>query len=69
MAGKTLTPAEFTFEGTYDSWTKVARGEVDMQSAVLKGLLRFKGSITKILTYRDRFMRIAEMLKGQANEF
>lgn len=63
------SPAEFTFEGTYDAWTKVAKGEMDMQSAVLKGQLKFKGSITKILMYRDRFMRIAEVLKGQPKDF
>jgi putative sterol carrier protein len=61
--------AEFSFEGTYDAWTKVAKGEVDMQSAVLKGQLKFKGSITKILMYRDRFMRIAEVLKGLPKEY
>jgi putative sterol carrier protein len=62
-------PAEFTFEGTYDAWTKVAKGEMDMQSAVLKGQLKFKGSITKILMYRDRFLRIAEVLKGLPKDF
>ena len=61
--------AEFTFEGTYDAWTKVAKGELDMQSAVLKGQLKFKGSITKILMYRDRFMQIAEVLKGLPKEY
>jgi len=62
-------PAEFSFEGTYDAWTKVAKGELDMQAAVLKGQLKFKGSITKILMYRDRFMRIAEVLKGLPKEY
>jgi len=62
-------PAEFTFEGTYDAWTKVAKGEMDMQSAVLKGQLKFQGSITKILMYRDRFLRIAEVLKGVPKDF
>ncbi len=61
--------AEFSFEGTYDAWVKVAKGEMDMQSAVLKGQLKFKGSITKILMYRDRFLRIAELLKGVQKEF
>jgi len=61
--------AEFSFEGTYESWSKVAKGELDMQSAVLKGQLKFKGSITKILMYRDRFMRIAEVLKGLPKEY
>ncbi|MDG6901059.1 MAG: SCP2 sterol-binding domain-containing protein [Nitrososphaerota archaeon] len=61
--------AEFTFEGSYDAWTKVAKGELDLQSAVLKGQLKFKGSITKILMYRDRFMRIADVLKGLPKEY
>lgn len=57
------TPAEFAFEGPVESWGKVARGEVDLQSAVLKGQLKFKGSITKILMYRDRFIRVADLMK------
>ncbi|MDA4116687.1 MAG: SCP2 sterol-binding domain-containing protein [Thaumarchaeota archaeon] len=61
--------AEFSFEGAYETWTKVAKGEVDLQSAVLKGLLKFKGSITKILFYRDRFTRIAEVIRATPVEF
>ena len=61
--------AEFSLEGPYEAWTKVAKGEVDIQSAVLKGLLKFKGSITKILFYRDRFMRIAEVMRSIPLEF
>ena len=63
------TTAEFSFEGSYDAWSKVAKGEMDMQSAVLKGQLKFEGSITKILMYRDRFMRIAELMKDIQKEF
>lgn len=63
------TAAEFSFEGTYDSWAKVAKGEVDIQSAVLKGQLKFKGSLTKILTYRDKFIRVAEIMKQVPKEF
>jgi putative sterol carrier protein len=61
--------AEFSFEGSYETWTKVAKGEVDFQSAVLKGLLKFKGSITKILLYKDRFLRIAEVMRSIQVEF
>lgn len=61
--------AEFTFDGTYESWAKVAKGEIDLQSAVLKGLLKFKGSITKILIYRDRFVRVADIMKQIPTEF
>ena len=61
--------AEFSFEGSYETWTKVAKGEVDFQSAVLKGLLKFRGSITKILFYKDRFLRIAEVMRSIQVEF
>jgi putative sterol carrier protein len=61
--------AEFSFEGSYETWTKVAKGEVDFQSAVLKGLLKFKGSITKILFHKDRFLRIAEIMRSIPVEF
>jgi putative sterol carrier protein len=66
---ESAAPAEFSFEGSYETWTRVAKGEVDFQSAVLKGLLKFKGSITKILFYKDRFLRIAEAMRSIQVEF
>lgn len=63
------TQAEFSFDGPYDAWTRIAKGDLDLQSAVLKGQLRFKGSIMKILTYRDRFMRIGDLIKDSPKEF
>jgi len=62
-------PAEFSFDGTYDAWTKVVKGEVDIQSAVLKGQLKFKGSITKILMYKDKFIRFAEVMSNVPKEY
>ena len=61
--------SEFSFDGSYDAWTKVARGEVDIQSAVLKGQLKFRGSLTKILMYKDRFIRVAEIMRDVPKEF
>lgn len=63
------TAAEFSFEGPYEVWTKVGKGEVDLQAAVLKGMLKFRGSITKILFYKDRFIRIAEVIRSVPVEF
>ncbi len=63
------TPAEFNLDGNYESWWKIAQGEVDIQSAVLKGQLRFKGSLTKVLMYRDRFIRVAEIMREVPKEF
>jgi len=62
-------PAEFSLDGTYDSWCKVAKGEVDLQSAVLKGQLKFKGSLVKVLTYRDKLARVADVMKEVPKEF
>jgi len=61
--------AEFSLDGTYDSWCKVAKGEVDLQSAVLKGQLKFKGSLVKVLTYRDKLARVADVMKEVPKEF
>ncbi|MDG6955874.1 MAG: SCP2 sterol-binding domain-containing protein [Nitrososphaerota archaeon] len=61
--------AEFSFDGTYETWCKVARGELDLQSAVLKGQLRFKGSLPKIIMYRERLTRVAEIMKDVPKEF
>ncbi len=61
--------AEFSFDGSYDAWSKVAKGELDIQSAVLKGQLRFRGSLPKILMYKDRFNRVAEIMRDVPKEF
>ncbi len=63
------TPAEFSLEGTYDAWVTVMKPEVDVQSAVLKGMLKFKGSITKVLMHRARFVRVAEVMRDVPKEF
>jgi len=60
---------EFSLEGPYDAWARVAKGEMDMQSAVLKGQLKFKGSITKMLAYRERFLRIPDVMKTVPKEY
>lgn len=62
-------PAEFTFEGTYEAWCKIGRGEVDLQSAVLKGQMKFKGSLVKILALRDKLNRVADVMKEVPKEF
>lgn len=63
------TSAEFSLDGPYEVWSRVVKKETDLQSAVLKGQLRFRGSITKILVYRDRFNRLAEIMGQLPAEF
>ena len=54
-------PAEISIEGNYDSWCKEAKGELNIQSAVLKGQLKFTASRTKGREHKDRLMRPAEI--------
>jgi len=35
---------------------------------VLKGQLKFKGSITKVMMYRDKLNRVADVMKGIPTE-
>src|SRR5919197_2142499 len=42
-------PADFKFEGTYDAWSQLGKGEKDLQSLVLGGKIRFRGSMPKIM--------------------
>jgi len=63
------TTAEFTFEGTYEAWCRIGKGEVDLQSAVLKGQMKFKGSLVKILSLRDKLNLVAEVMKDVPKEF
>jgi putative sterol carrier protein len=61
--------AEFILDGTYEAWMKVAKGELDIQSAVLRGQLKFKGSLTRALMYKDKLMRVAEILRDVPKEY
>ncbi len=61
--------SEFSFDGSYDAWCKVARKEVDLQAAVLKGQMKFRGSLTKVLMYKDRLTRVADVMGEVPKEF
>jgi putative sterol carrier protein len=61
--------AEYSFMSTTEGWSKLARGETDMQSAILKGLVRYKGSLTKLLMNRKRLDRLTEIMQEVPTEF
>jgi putative sterol carrier protein len=51
-------PADFKFEGNYDAWTMLGKGEKDFQSLVLGGKIRFRGSMPKIMALMGQLARI-----------
>lgn len=51
-------PADFKFEGNYEAWTMLGKGEKDFQSLVLGGKIRFRGSMPKIMALMGPLNRI-----------
>jgi len=48
------TQADFSFEGMYELWVKIARGELRVEPAILTGKLKFKGSWFRLLQLRNK---------------
>ena len=50
--------AEFRFTAPYDKWVKIAQGKDKVQSEVVKGGIKFRGSMPKMLLYLSRIVRM-----------
>src|SRR2546425_559162 len=53
-------PADFKFEGAYDAWMQLGKGERDFQGLVLGGKIRFRGSMPKARRGPTRMTRVAK---------
>ncbi|HEX9340988.1 MAG TPA: SCP2 sterol-binding domain-containing protein [Thermoplasmata archaeon] len=62
-------PAEFKFEGTYDAWTQLGKGERDFQGLVLGGRIRFRGSMPKVMALTGQLNRITQVAQQVPKEF
>jgi len=62
-------PADFKFEGTYDAWAILGRGEKDFQSLVIGGKLRFRGSMPKIMAMMGQMNRITALAQQIPNVY
>jgi putative sterol carrier protein len=62
-------PADFKFEGTYDAWTMLGKGEKDLQSLVLGGKIRFRGSMPKIMALIGPLTRFTQVAQQVPKEF
>ena len=68
-ATKPDEPADFKFEGPYDAWTQLGRGERDFQGLVLGGKIRFRGSMPKIMALTGQLNRITQVAQQVPKEF
>lgn len=62
-------PADFKFEGPYDAWVILGRGEKDFQSLVMSGKLKFRGSMPKVMGMMGQLNRITLLAQQLPKEF
>jgi hypothetical protein len=53
---------EFRFSAPYEKWVKIAKGEEKVQSEVVKGKIRFRGSMPKMLLYLGKVVRMEKRI-------
>jgi len=54
--------AEFKFTSLYEKWEKIAKGELRVQSEVVKGGIKFTGSMPKMLLYLGKVVRMEKKI-------
>lgn len=62
-------PADFKFEGPYDSWVILGKGEKDFQSLVLAGKVKFRGSLPKVMGMMSQWNRLIKVAQQLPKEF
>ena len=62
-------PADFKFEGTYEAWAQLGKGEKDFQGLVLGGRIRFRGSMPKVMALMGPLGRITQLAQQVPKEF
>lgn len=50
--------SEFSFSAPYDEWVGIVRDGLKMQGEVVKGRVKFKGSMPKMLLYLGRVSKL-----------
>ncbi len=62
-------PSDFKFEGDYAAWEKTGKGEADLQTLVMTGKMKFKGSMSKILSMMGQLNRMVAVIREMPKEF
>lgn len=62
-------PADFKFDGPYDSWVILGKGEKDFQSLVMAGKVKFRGSMPKVMGMMSQWNRLIQLAQQLPKEF
>ena len=68
-ATKPDEPADFKFEGPYDVWTRIGKERKDLNSLVLQGKIKFRGSIAKLLPLQGVLVRVEAVARAIPADF
>jgi len=50
--------ADFKFEGPYEQWVRLGKEKKDLNTLVLQGKIKFRGSLAKLLPMQSVLVRI-----------
>ncbi len=62
-------PADFKFEGPYEQWARLGKEKKDLNSLVLQGKIKFRGSLAKLLPMQSVLVRIEAIAREIPAEF
>ncbi len=62
-------PADFKFEGPYEAWVQLGKGEKDLQSLVMTRKIAFRGSMPKIMGLMGQLNRVTQVAQQIPKEF
>jgi putative sterol carrier protein len=62
-------PADFKFEGPYEVWTRIGKERKDLNSLVLQGKIKFRGSLAKLLPLQGVLVRVEAVARAIPAEF
>ncbi len=61
--------ADLKVEAPIEQWTRLGKGEKDLQTLVLQGKIKFRGSLAKLVPLQPALFRIEVVARGIPKEF
>lgn len=62
-------PADFKFEGPYEAWVILGKGQKDFQSLVMGGKVKFRGSMPKVMGMMSQWNRLIAVAQQLPKEY
>ena len=62
-------PADFKFEAPMEQWTRLGKGEKDLQTLVLQGRIKFRGPLAKLVPLQPALFRIEVVARDLPKDF